>query len=140
MPSDRIRQQTLGPQLSQRRPDHDPGRHHGHRHPGGLGHEGDGPAGSGVGLEHVGLVFFDGELHIAQADDGERFADHPHMALQLSDDRWGKRLGRQGARRVARVHSRFFHVLHDAADDHLAGGVAHCVNVDFDGVLQEPVN
>ena len=32
------------------------------------------------------------------------------------------------------------HVLHDPADHHLAGGVAHGVHVDLDGVLQEPVD
>ena len=42
--------------------------------------------------------------------------------------------------RVARVHARLLDVLHHAADDHLAGGVADGVDVDLDGVLEEPVD
>jgi len=33
------------------------------------------------------------------------------------------------------VHTGLFDVLHDAGDVHLAGGVAHRVDVDFDGVF-----
>ena len=49
-------------------------------------------------------------------------------------------LGREGAGRVARVHAGLLDVLHHPADDHLAGGVAHGVDVDLDRVLEEPVD
>ena len=52
----------------------------------------------------------------------------------------GKGLGREGAGRVARVHAGLLHVLHDPADDHLTGGVAHRVDVHLDGVLEEAVD
>ena len=42
--------------------------------------------------------------------------------------------------RVAGVHARLLDVLHDAADDHLAGAVADGVDVDLGGVLEEAVD
>ena len=51
----------------------------------------------------------------------------------------GKRVRRQHARRVARVNAGLLDVLHDAADDGLLA-VAHAVDVDLDGVLQELVD
>ena len=49
-------------------------------------------------------------------------------------------LGRQGAGRVAGVDAGLLDVLHHPADEDLAGGVAHGVDVDLDGVLQEAVD
>ena len=57
-----------------------------------------------------------------------------------ADDVLAQRLRRQRARRVARVHPRFLHVLHDAGDQDFAGAVAHGVDVDLDRVLQEPIH
>ena len=42
--------------------------------------------------------------------------------------------------RVAGVHARLLDVLHDPADDHLAGAVADGVDVDLGGVLEEAVD
>ena len=57
-----------------------------------------------------------------------------------ADHGGGQGLGRQGARGVPRVHARLLDVLHDAGDEHLAGAVAHRVDVHLDGVLEEPVD
>ena len=42
--------------------------------------------------------------------------------------------------RVAGVHAGLLDVLHDPADDDLAGGVADGVDVDLGGVLEEAVD
>ena len=51
-----------------------------------------------------------------------------------------ERVRRQRAGRVAGVHARLLDVLHDAADDHLAGAVADGVDVHLGGVLEEAVD
>ena len=51
-----------------------------------------------------------------------------------------QRRRRECACGVARVHTRFLHVLHHATDEHLAGRVADRVDVDLDGVLEETVD
>ena len=38
------------------------------------------------------------------------------------------------------MHAGLLHVLHDAADQDLAGDVTHRVDVDLDGVLEEAVD
>ena len=51
-----------------------------------------------------------------------------------------ERSRRQHAARIARVHAGFFDVLHDAGDQHGAGGIGKRVDVHFGGVFQEPVD
>ena len=116
------------------------GRHHGQRHAGGLGHEGDRAAGPGIGLEDVDLPVLDGELHVDETADGERLGQGPGVTLELLEHVVPQGLGRQGAGRVARVHPGLLDVLHDPGDEDLAGAVAHGVDVDLDRVLQEPVH
>jgi hypothetical protein len=55
--------------------------------------------------------------------------------VQRGEHRVTQRLGRQRARRVARVHARLFHVLHHASDEDVARRVAHGVDVDLNGVF-----
>ena len=55
------------------------------------------------------------------------------------------RLGPQGRRRhdtgaIAGMDTSFFDVLHDGAHQRLACGVAHCIDIDLDGVFQELVH
>ncbi len=47
---------------------------------------------------------------------------------------------RDDARAVARVDAGFLDVLHDAADDDGAGGIHHGVDVELEGVFQEPID
>ena len=73
-------------------------------------------AGPRVGLEHVGPIVLDRELHVDQPPDLEGLGDGPHRALELGHHRGGQGLGRQGAGRVARVDAGLLHVLHHPAD------------------------
>src|SRR5439155_11917742 len=58
---------TLGPEVSEPGPGHDPGGHIGQRETRGLAHERDRPRGPRVGLEDVGHVVPDGELDVEEA-------------------------------------------------------------------------
>ena len=64
----------------------------------------------------------------------------PGVVLDHPDRRRVERRRRDHAGAVAGVHAGLLDVLHDRADDHLAGRVAHRVDVDLDGVLQEAVD
>ena len=79
-------------------------------------------------------------LHVDQAAHVQRRGDRAGVRLDHLDHPRGQRLRRDRARGVAAVHARFLDVLHDAADQHLAGRVADRVDVDLDRVLEEAVD
>ena len=112
----------------------------GHGHPRGLGHEGDGSARPGIGLEDVDLPVLGGELHVEQTPDIEGPGQGACVTLDLGDHLGRQALGRERAGRVAGVDARLLDVLHHAADDHLSSTVADGVDVDLHRVLQEAVH
>jgi hypothetical protein len=139
-PVDGIGQHAIGAQLRQGGAGHDPGRHLRQRHAGRLGDERHGAAGAGVGLQHEHLAPLDRVLDVDEADHAETLGQ---AAGVVDQDLAGGRIEvwrRDGAGAVAAVHARLLDVLHDPADDEVAGAVAEGVDVDLDGVLQEAVD
>jgi hypothetical protein len=98
-------------------------------------------AGARVDFQHVDHVLavdvLDGELHVHQAHHVQR----PAMAGLALDfvHRGRQAVRRQRAGGVAAVHAGLLDVLHHAADEGLAFGVAQAVHVALDGVVQEAV-
>ena len=144
---DRRAQEPLGPQLGQGGAGDDPGRDFGQGDAGGLGDEGDRPRGPWVGLDDVDLRLsalrtepLDGVLDVDRPDDLEGVGDGPGVDLDGPDRGRVEGRGRDDAGAVAGVHAGLLDVLHDGADDDLAGAVPYGVHVDLDGVLQEAVD
>ena len=118
---------------------HDSGARLGQRHRGGLGHERHGAAGPRIGLQHVEHVVLERVLHVEQADHADAVGDGLGGPAHRLDVAAAQRHRRQRTRRVAGVDAGLLDVLHDPADVHL-GAVAQRVDVDLDGVLEEPVD
>ncbi len=118
---------------------HDFGGNFGPRDAGGFGDERDGARGARVDFKDVDLAIFDRELDVHQADDFEFFGHDKGVALDLGDDFWVERKGRERAGGIAGVNAGFFDVLHDAADA-VVGAVADAIDVHFGGVAEEGVD
>ena len=80
-----------------------------------------------------------GELDVQQADHAQRAGQAAREHLHQRDLRGVRLVGRQHGEAVAAVDAALLDVLHDAADQHVAA-VAHGVDVELDGVLQELVD
>ncbi len=132
-------QQALGPQVGDARAEHHPRGRLCQWHAGGLGDERNRARRPRVGLEHVEDVGGQRELHVEQAADahplgqGEGARAHPRDLLATQGHR------RQHARRVARVDAGLLDVLHHATEEEV-GAVVEGVDVDLDGVVEEPVD
>ena len=119
---------------------HDPAGDLGQGGAGGLGHEGHRAGGAGVGLNDVDEAVLDRELQVDQSVDlkgqGQGFTP-------LADRREGLLLQAhrgQGAGGVTGVDAGRFDVLHQTADDHLAGAIAEGIDIHLGGVLEVLVN
>src|SRR6185312_3647238 len=117
----------------------DQGRGLGQLDAGGLGDERDGARGPRVGLDDVEHVGGQGELDVDQPAhahalrDGQGGLGDACLHVRAQGD------GRQHAGGVAGVDAGLLDVLHDAADVEV-GAVVEGVDVDLDGVLEEPVH
>ena len=122
----------------------DPGGHAGQRDTRGFADEGHGAAAPWVHLEHVDarpavVALLDGILHVHQTDHSQLEGEGGRLLLDAAYDLIAHRHRRDHAGGVARVHARFFDVLHDGADvDVLA--ITETVDVDLGGVLEETVD
>ena len=128
-------------QLGQGLAHHDPGGDLGHGHPGGLGHEGDGAAGPGVRLEDEHRAVLHGVLHVEQAHDLEGRRRGPGCGVQR------RRAPRPPGVWGGRAHAESPECTPASSTCSMTppistspAGVPHGVDVDLDGVLEEPVD
>ena len=119
------REESLGAQFIEGRSHHDPSSDHRPRHASCLGDEGHRATRSGIGFEHEDVFVFHRVLHVQETNDLEFVGQRSGVAGNGVEDRCRQGLGWQGAGRVARVHSGFFHVLHDPGNDEVAGVIPH---------------
>ena len=110
---------------------------------GGLADKRHRAAGARVDLQHIDHVLpvhmLDGELHVHQAHHVQAVGHGARLALDFFHRGSTQAVGRQRTGRVAAVHAGLFDVLHHAADEGGAGGVADAVHVTLDGVVEETV-
>ena len=132
-------QQPLGPQVGDRRAEHDPRGRLGQRGGGRLGDERHGTRRPRVGLEDVEHVGRDRELDVEQAAHADAVGDGPRRLADALDVLATQRDRRQRARRVAGVDAGLLDVLHHAAEVELVA-VVQRVDVDLDRVVEEPVD
>ena len=125
-------EQSLGAQFGERRAEHHPRRHLRQRHAGRLGDERHGAARPRVRLDDVHRRARHRVLHVDQPAHVEAGRDRRGVRLDDLDHPRHERRRRDRTRRVAGVHPGLLDVLHHAADQHLAGVVAHRVDVDLD--------
>ena len=104
-----------------------------------LGHQGHGPGGSGVGLQHVHLAVFDGVLHIHQALDMHLLGDLSGIFLDGLQIFRGNVHGRNDAGGVSGMDACQLNVLHDRRHKGV-GTVADGIRLTFHGVVQETVD
>ena len=115
------------------------GRNSGNRGTNGFCNEWYGPTGAGIGFQHIDFVILDGELNIDQAayfqcaGKGNRLLGEAPLKCRR------KRIGRQGTGRIARMHTRFFDMFHDAGDVHILA-IAQRVHIHFNRIGQISVN
>ena len=128
-----------GAQVGDRLPHRDPGRGLGQLHRRRLGDERHGAAGPGVGLDHVEDVVLDRVLDVHQPADADPRGQLLGGGPDLQQVRRAQGDRRQRAGRVAGVDPGLLDVLHDPAEVQV-GAVVERVDVDLDGVLQEPVD
>ena len=126
-------------EVGDRLPHGDPGGRLGELHRRRLGHERDRAAGAGVGLDHVEDVVLDRVLDVHQSAHADAGGQLLRRVPDLQQVGRAERDGRQGAGRVAGVDPGLLDVLHDPAEVEV-GAVEERVDVDLDGVLQEPVD
>ena len=94
--------------------------------------------GPGIHLNDVDLVILPGELHIHQALDLQGTSHLLDLLAHGILHRFVEAVGRQGAGRIARVHTRLLDMLHDGTDHHLLA-VTHGVDIHFDSRVEEVV-
>ena len=104
-----------------------------------LGHERHGARGARVGFEHVEHAGADGELHVEQTAHPDALRDRQGRCAHPVDHVAAQSHRRQRAGGVAGVDAGLLDVLHDAADVQF-GAVVERVDVDFHGVVDEPVD
>ena len=137
---DLVDQEAFGPELHEGGADHHPGRQLHQRDAGGLGHERHRAGGPGVGLDHEDLVGLDRVLDVDEPPDVEGFGDGPGVGLDDGQGLVGQRRRRDDAGAVPGMDPRLLDVLHDPADQAVAGVVPQGVDIDLDRVLQEAVD
>ena len=140
MPGGRWAHHTLVAQLRQGSAEHHATGHHRQGHTGGLGHERHRTTRTRIGFDDVHLVVGHCELHIDKAPHIERCGNLVDVFADGGQRRIRQSLGRQRARRVARVNACFFDVLHHTADEHLASVVTNGINIDLGSALQKTIN
>ncbi len=97
------------------------------------------PGSPRIHLEHVDGALDDRELHVQQPDHAQRGPEPTDRLLDLRELLHAHRLRRQHAGGVARVDSRFLHVLHHGCDVDLLA-VAERVDVELDRMLEEAID
>ncbi len=128
------------PEVGKRLARHDARGHLGERHARRLRQIRHRPRRARVDLDHVDRVVLDGKLRVHQPDDVECPGDTPGVVTDRLEVPLGDEVGRDDARAVAGVDAGLLDVLHHAADDHAALAVRHAVHVEFECVLEKPVD
>ena len=127
-------------ELRERAASHHPGGDLRQRHAGRLGEVRHRSRRARIHFEHVDHVVLGGELDVHQPDDVERARDAPRVVANRRQVALGADERRHHARTVARVNARLLDVLHDAADDDGAGRIGDGIDVELEGILEEPVD